>query len=145
MRIGPHLIDPKVILAPMAGVTDKPFRLLCKRLGAGLAVSEMTISDPRFWGTSKSRTRMDHVGEPDPVSVQIRSRSRAGIYPGAQPIYVAMVGDRTSGRLLGAQMTGTDQVAHRINAVAVALLAKMSVAEADSLCKAEGQKEKNVK
>ena len=55
----------------MAGVTDKPFRLLCKRLGAGLAVSEMTISDPRFWNTSKSRTRMDHVGEPEPVSVQI--------------------------------------------------------------------------
>ena len=71
MRIGRHAIEPKVILAPMAGVTDKPFRLLCKRLGAGLAVSEMTISDPRFWNTSKSRTRMDHVGEPEPVSVQI--------------------------------------------------------------------------
>ena len=71
MRIGPHAIDPKVILAPMAGVTDKPFRLLCKRLGAGLAVSEMTTSDPRFWNTRKSLTRMDHVGEPDPISVQI--------------------------------------------------------------------------
>jgi tRNA-dihydrouridine synthase B len=55
----------------MAGVTDKPFRLLCKRLGAGLAVSEMTTSDPRFWHTAKSLHRMDHVGEPDPVSVQI--------------------------------------------------------------------------
>ena len=71
MQIGPHRIDPKVILAPMAGVTDKPFRLLCKRLGAGLAVSEMTTSDPRFWHTAKSLHRMDHVGEPDPVSVQI--------------------------------------------------------------------------
>ena len=71
MRIGPHAIEPKVILAPMAGVTDKPFRQLCKRLGAGLAVSEMTTSDPRFWNTRKSRTRMDHDGEPDPVSVQI--------------------------------------------------------------------------
>jgi len=60
-----------VVLAPMAGVTDKPFRLLCKRLGAGLAVSEMTISDPRFWNTRKSLHRMDHAGEPDPVSVQI--------------------------------------------------------------------------
>ena len=70
-RIGPHEIAPRVILAPMAGVTDKPFRLLCKRLGAGLAVSEMTTSDPRFWNTSKSRHRMDHLGEPDPVSVQI--------------------------------------------------------------------------
>ncbi|MBP6796904.1 MAG: tRNA dihydrouridine synthase DusB [Luteimonas sp.] len=71
MRIGPHAIEPKLVLAPMAGVTDKPFRQLCKRLGAGLAVSEMTTSDPRFWNTRKSRTRMDHAGEPDPVSVQI--------------------------------------------------------------------------
>ncbi|WP_411832871.1 tRNA dihydrouridine synthase DusB [Pseudoxanthomonas mexicana] len=71
MRIGPHHIAPNVILAPMAGVTDKPFRQLCKRLGAGLAVSEMTISDPRFWNTSKSLRRMDHAGEPDPISVQI--------------------------------------------------------------------------
>ena len=71
MRIGPYDIAANVILAPMAGVTDKPFRLLCKRLGAGLAVSEMTTSDPRFWNTSKSLRRMDHLGEPDPVSVQI--------------------------------------------------------------------------
>ena len=71
MRIGPYSIVPNVILAPMAGVTDKPFRQLCKRLGAGLAVSEMTISDPRFWKTSKSLHRMDHDGEPAPVSVQI--------------------------------------------------------------------------
>lgn len=71
MRIGPHLIDPPVVLAPMAGVTDKPFRQLCKRLGAGLAVSEMTTADPRLWTTRKSQRRMDHVGEPDPVSVQI--------------------------------------------------------------------------
>jgi tRNA-dihydrouridine synthase B len=71
MRIGPYLIDPVVGLAPMAGVTDKPFRQLCKKLGAGLAVSEMTTSDPRLWTTRKSLRRMDHVGEPDPVSVQI--------------------------------------------------------------------------
>ena len=71
MRIGPYSIQPRVILAPMAGVTDKPFRLLCKRMGAGLAVSEMTISDPRFWTTRKSLQRMDHDGEPAPVSVQI--------------------------------------------------------------------------
>ena len=71
MLIGRHRIEPRVILAPMAGVTDKPFRLLCKQLGAGLTVSEMTTSDPRFWNTAKSVHRMDHVGEPDPVSVQI--------------------------------------------------------------------------
>jgi tRNA-dihydrouridine synthase B len=71
MRIGPYAIQPNVILAPMAGVTDKPFRLLCKRLGAGLAMSEMTTSDPRFWGTEKSLRRMDHIDEPAPVGVQI--------------------------------------------------------------------------
>src|SRR5579862_3631956 len=71
MQIGPYLIDPPVVLAPMAGVTDKPFRLLCKRLGAGLAVSEMTNADPRLWRTRKSLQRMDHDGEPEPVSVQI--------------------------------------------------------------------------
>jgi tRNA-dihydrouridine synthase B len=70
MRIGRHLIDPPIVLAPMAGVTDKPFRQLCKRLGAGLAVSEMTTADPRLW-TRKSLKRMDHLGEPAPISVQI--------------------------------------------------------------------------
>ncbi|SKB31819.1 tRNA dihydrouridine synthase DusB [Luteibacter sp. 22Crub2.1] len=77
MRIGPYSIAPGVVLAPMAGVTDKPFRLLCKRMGAGLAVSEMTASDPRLWNTTKSLRRMDHDGEPEPVSVQI-----AGYDPG---------------------------------------------------------------
>jgi len=71
MKIGTHLIEPALVLAPMAGVTDRPFRMLCRRLGAGLAVSEMTISDPRMWKTEKSRTRMDHAGEAGPVSVQI--------------------------------------------------------------------------
>ncbi|MEO7385308.1 MAG: tRNA dihydrouridine synthase DusB [Gammaproteobacteria bacterium] len=71
MQIGPHHIDPPLILAPMAGVTDKPFRQLCRRLGAGLAVSEMTTSEPRLWATRKSRLRMDHADEPGPVSVQL--------------------------------------------------------------------------
>lgn len=69
--IGPHPISPPLILAPMAGVTDKPFRQLAKRMGAGLAVSEMTTADPRLWNTRKSRLRMDHAGEPAPISVQI--------------------------------------------------------------------------
>jgi len=71
MFIGAIQIDPAMPLAPMAGVTDKPFRQLCKRLGAGLAASEMTASDPRLWQTRKSLHRMDHAGEPDPVAVQI--------------------------------------------------------------------------
>jgi tRNA-dihydrouridine synthase B len=71
MHIGPHAIEPKLILAPMAGVTDKPFRLLSKQMGAGYAVSEMTTSDPRLWRTRKSRQRLDHDGEAAPIGVQI--------------------------------------------------------------------------
>ncbi len=71
VRIAEYRIDPPIGLAPMAGVTDKPFRLLCKELGAGLATSEMTTSDPSLWHTRKSRQRMDHAGEPGPISVQI--------------------------------------------------------------------------
>ena len=98
MQIGPYRIEPRVVLAPMAGVTDKPFRVLCKRLGAGLCVSEMTISDPRFWTTRKSITRMDHAGEPAPVSVQIAGTepqqlaeaARHNIAQGAQIIDINM-------------------------------------------------------
>jgi tRNA-dihydrouridine synthase B len=98
MQIGNLRIDPPVALAPMAGVTDKPFRQLCKRLGAGLAVSEMTTSDPRLWQTSKSLHRMDHAGEPDPVSVQIAGSdparlaeaSRYNVAHGAQLIDINM-------------------------------------------------------
>jgi tRNA-dihydrouridine synthase B len=71
LRIGPHLIDPPLVLAPMAGVTDRCFRVLARRLGAGLAVSEMTLANPALRGTRKSMTRMDHSGEPGPISVQI--------------------------------------------------------------------------
>src|SRR5688500_9111909 len=58
-------------VAPMAGVTDRSFRQLCRRLGAGYAVSEMVASNPKLWGTDKSRRRTDHAGEPAPVAVQI--------------------------------------------------------------------------
>ena len=71
MQFGSFEIDNPLGLAPMAGVTDKPFRLLCRRLGAGLATTEMTTSDPSLWHTAKSVRRMDHEGEPEPVSVQI--------------------------------------------------------------------------
>ncbi len=81
MRIGPYCIDPPIALAPMAGVTDKPFRRLCKKLGAGLAVSEMTTSDPRLWATRKSLQRMDHAGERDPVYRQPVSVQIAGHDP----------------------------------------------------------------
>ncbi|WP_148253793.1 tRNA dihydrouridine synthase DusB [Aidingimonas lacisalsi] len=69
--IGRHCLPNRVILAPMAGVTDRPFRQLCRELGAGLVVSEMVTSDPSLWHTRKSRLRLDHSGEPGPRSVQI--------------------------------------------------------------------------
>ncbi|CAG8998753.1 MAG: tRNA-dihydrouridine synthase B [Candidatus Celerinatantimonas neptuna] len=71
MHIGPYRLDNPILLAPMAGVTDRPFRILCKRLGAALAVSEMLSSNPRVWESRKSRQRMDHMGEPGIRSVQI--------------------------------------------------------------------------
>jgi tRNA-dihydrouridine synthase B len=71
MQIGPHKLRNNLIVAPMAGVTDRPFRQLCKRLGAGMAVSEMVASNPRLWDTLKSRRRGDHQGEVEPISVQI--------------------------------------------------------------------------
>lgn len=69
--IGPYQMPNQVILAPMAGVTDRPFRQLCRRLGAGWVVGEMVTSDPSLWHTRKSQLRMDHEGEPDPRVVQI--------------------------------------------------------------------------
>ncbi|WLI89747.1 tRNA dihydrouridine synthase DusB [Massilia sp. R2A-15] len=71
MQIGPHLLRNNVFVAPMAGVTDRPFRQLCKQLGAGYAVSEMAASNPRLWATEKSSRRTDHSGEMEPKAVQI--------------------------------------------------------------------------
>ncbi len=71
MQIGPHKLRNRLAVAPMAGVTDRPFRQLCRAFGAGYAVSEMVASDHRLWNSDKSRRRRDHDGEPDPVSVQI--------------------------------------------------------------------------
>lgn len=76
MRIGTYLVDPSLVLAPMASVTDKPFRLLCERMGAGYAGCEMTASDPRLWKTKKSLWRIVHAGEPEPVGVQIAGTDR---------------------------------------------------------------------
>lgn len=71
MKIGKHNIEPALVLAPMAGVSDLPFRILCRRSGAGLAVSEMVASNSLLYGSAKTLRRMDSSGEPGPVSVQI--------------------------------------------------------------------------
>ena len=71
MKIGAYTLENRLILAPMAGVTDRPFRLLCREHGAAMAVSEMVTSDTRLWHTEKSRLRLNHQGESSPRSVQI--------------------------------------------------------------------------
>ncbi|MBL8311997.1 MAG: tRNA dihydrouridine synthase DusB [Burkholderiales bacterium] len=71
MRIGPYSLKNRLVVAPMAGVTDRPFRSLCRRFGAGHAISEMVASKPELWQTPKSMRRMNHDGEAAPITVQI--------------------------------------------------------------------------
>ena len=71
MRIGSYQLKNNLIVAPMAGVTDRPFRMLCKRMGAGMAVSEMVASNSLLYGSEKTKRRANHEGEVDPISVQI--------------------------------------------------------------------------
>ena len=71
MHIGPHRLKNNLIVAPMAGVTDRPFRQLCKAMGAGMAVSEMVASNSLLRGSEKTRRRADHEGEVEPIAVQI--------------------------------------------------------------------------
>lgn len=96
--IGPYRIEQPTVLAPMAGVTDRPFRTLCRQLGAGLVVSEMVTSDTRLWKSNKSKWRLDHRGEAGPISVQIAGgdadmmaeAARANVDNGAQIIDINM-------------------------------------------------------
>jgi tRNA-dihydrouridine synthase B len=98
MKIGPYTLPSNIVLAPMAGVTDRPFRILCRRFGAGLAASEMLSADVRLWDTPKSRRRMDHRGEPGPRVVQIAGfdpsmmaeAARRNVDAGAQIIDINM-------------------------------------------------------
>ena len=71
MKLGPYTLPNNLFVAPMAGVTDRPFRQLCKRLGAGYAVSEMIASNAMLWNSAKTLRRANHDGEVEPISVQI--------------------------------------------------------------------------
>ncbi len=98
IRIGPYDTGGRVVLAPMAGVTDLPFRRLCRRMGAALAAGEMLSADPRLWSTAESIRRRDHSGEPEPRVVQIAGgdpaamadAARRNVDAGAQVIDVNM-------------------------------------------------------
>ncbi|HQQ54734.1 MAG TPA: tRNA-dihydrouridine synthase, partial [Ottowia sp.] len=98
MRIGPYTLPNALFVAPMAGVTDRPFRQLCRAFGAGYAVSEMVTSRRDLWHTLKTSRRADHVGEPGPIAVQIAGTdapmmaeaARYNIERGAQIIDINM-------------------------------------------------------
>jgi len=77
LQIGPIALENRLFVAPMAGVTDRPFRMLCRQLGAGYAVSEMVTSRKELWGTLKTSRRADHAGEPGPIAVQIAGTDAA--------------------------------------------------------------------
>ena len=77
MHIGQFALANHLFVAPMAGVTDRPFRQLCKRLGAGYAVSEMVTSRKDLWNTLKTSRRANHEGEPGPIAVQIAGTEAA--------------------------------------------------------------------
>ena len=98
MKIGPYTLASRFVLAPMAGVTDAPFRRLCRRFGAGMTTSEMTTADIRLWTTEKSRRRLDLDLDAEPVAVQIAgsepeqlaTAARACVDRGAQIIDINM-------------------------------------------------------
>jgi tRNA-dihydrouridine synthase B len=132
VHIGPYVLPSRVVLAPMAGVTDRPFRILCRKLGAGLAASEMITADVRLWQTSKSRQRMNHEGEPEPRVVQLAGAepqaladaARANVELGAQIIDLNMgcPAKKVCGRLCGsALLTDEPLVARILHAVVSAV------------------------
>jgi tRNA-dihydrouridine synthase B len=98
MRLGAFELKNRVFVAPMAGVTDRPYRQLCKRLGAGYAVSEMAASNPRLWASEKTARRINHDGESEPKAVQLAGAdpamlaeaARFNIARGAQIIDINM-------------------------------------------------------
>ena len=133
VRIGPYALPSNVVLAPMAGVTDRPFRVLCRAFGAGLAASEMITSDARLWNTSKSRNRMNHEGEPEPRVVQLAGAdpqalaeaARANVALGAQIIDLNMgcPAKKVCGRLCGSALLTDESLVARILQAVVAAVA----------------------
>ncbi len=124
VKIGPYTLPSNVVLAPMAGVTDRPFRILCRRFGAGLAASEMLTADVRLWDTPKSRRRMDHSGEPGPRVVQIAGfdpsmmaeAARRNVDAGAQIIDINMgcPAKKVCNRLAGSALLQDEELVARI-------------------------------
>ena len=140
MQIGPYQLPNNVVLAPMAGVTDRPFRQLCKELGAGMAVSEMVVANALLWGSEQTRRRMDHTGEVEPRIVQIAGAdpqmladaARHNVDNGAQIIDINMgcPAKRVCNALAGSALLSDEDLVARIldavvNAVPVPVTLKI--------------------
>ncbi|MFZ5560063.1 MAG: tRNA dihydrouridine synthase DusB [Pseudomonadota bacterium] len=127
--LGPHVIATPVALAPMAGVTDRPFRQLCRRWGAGHVVSEMVASDIRLWNSRKSSSRLDYRGEPEPRTVQIvgydprmmAEAARACVDLGAQIVDINMgcPAKKVCNRLAGSALLQDERLVAEILAAVV--------------------------
>ncbi len=128
LRLGPYTLEVPLALAPMAGVTDRPFRQLCRAQGAGHVVSEMVASDTRLWNSSKSSFRLNHEGEPGPIAVQIvgydpemmADAARQNVERGAQIIDINMgcPAKKVCNRLAGSALMKDEKlVAEILNAV----------------------------
>jgi tRNA-dihydrouridine synthase B len=139
-QIGPWVIPARAVLAPMAGVTDRPFRILCRSFGAGLAASEMITADQSLWHTTKTRQRMNHEGEPEPRVVQLAGNdprqladaARANVDLGAQIIDINLgcPAKKVYGKLCGSALLGDPLLVGRIleavvHAVAVPVTVKI--------------------
>ncbi len=130
MQIGPYIFPNNVALAPMAGVTDRPFRQLCRRLGAGLAPTEMITADTRLWHTAKTRRRLDHRGEVAPVVVQVAggdaamvaAAARESVDRGAQIVDINMgcPAKKVCNRAAGSALLKDEALVARILEAAVA-------------------------
>src|SRR4051812_28848652 len=130
MRIGPYELSSPVVLAPMAGVTDRPFRQLARQFGAGLAASEMITSDVRLWSTKKTRSRMNHEGEPEPRVVQLAGAdpdalaeaARRNVDLGAQIIDINMgcPAKKVCNRLCGSALLTDEALVGKILSTVVA-------------------------
>jgi tRNA-dihydrouridine synthase B len=124
MRIAQYLLAARAVLAPMAGVTDRPFRQLCRRFGAALAPAEMLSADQSLWSSSKSQRRMDHDGEPEPRVVQLvgadpgelASAARVNVELGAQIIDINMgcPAKKVCNRAAGSALMADEQLIERI-------------------------------
>ena len=137
MKIGPFTLANALFVAPMAGVTDRPFRQLCKRLGAGYAVSEMVTSRKDLWNSLKTSRRLDHTGEVEPIAVQIAGVDAAmmaeaaayNIERGAQIIDINMgcPAKKVCNRWAGSALMQDEPLALAIVAAVVAVCAPRGV------------------